>query len=243
VLLVPLPECDPPGFLAWEEALLDLVDSGTEDLLWFWEPATPFVVVGYGQSRAREAHLAACAREAVPVLRRSSGGGTVLQGPGCLSYGLALRIQPGGPLDTITGANGWILSRMARALEPLLGRPVFVDGHTDLTVADADGRKRKFSGNAQRRKRHALLFHGTLLLSLDLGRMATLLPQPSWAPEYRDARSHGDFLINTHLNAPAVREAIAKAWAVCGFLTELPDAAWRQHLETRYGNPDWHARR
>ncbi|MBN8246505.1 MAG: lipoate--protein ligase family protein [Verrucomicrobia bacterium] len=243
MLQVSIPECDPPGFLAWEEALLDLVDAGAEDLVWCWDPPVPFVVVGYGQSRAREAHLEACARAGVPVLRRGSGGGTVLQGPGGLSYGLALRIEPGGPLDTITGANRSILSRMASALEPLLGRPVFVDGHTDLTVAGPDGRHLKFSGNAQRRKRHALLFHGTLLLSLDFSRMSELLPPPSWEPEYRSGRTHRDFLINLGVDPAAVRQAICAGWSVRGEFMTLPTEGHRQCMESRYGRSEWHARR
>jgi len=242
VLLARLPECDPPGFLAWEEALLDTVDAGAEDLLWFWESPAPFVVVGYGQSRAREVDLEACARAGLPVLRRSSGGGTVLQGPGCLSYGLALRIETGGPLDSITGANRAILSRATRALQPLLGRPVSVDGHTDLTVLDSDGRQRKFSGNAQRRKRHALLFHGTILLSLDLRRMSEFLRAPSWAPEYRSGRTHADFLVNIRLSPEAIREAFSAEWSVRGQLPELPLQGHRQYLESRYSRPDWHAR-
>ncbi|MCW5556591.1 MAG: lipoate--protein ligase family protein [Verrucomicrobiae bacterium] len=243
MLLVPLPECDPPGFLAWEEALLDAVDAGAEDLLWFWESPVPFVVVGYGQSRARETNLAACEGAGIPVLRRSSGGGTVLQGPGCLSYGLALRIEPGGPLDSITGANRAILSRATRALQPLLGHPVSVDGHTDLTLLDSDGRRRKFSGNAQRRKRHALLFHGTILLSLDLGRMSEFLRPPSWEPEYRTGRNHAEFLVNTRLSPDTIQKAFSAEWSLRGLLTDLPIQAHRQHLESRYGRPDWHARR
>ena len=49
------------------------------------------------------------------------------------------------------------------ALGQALGQAVEIEGHTDLAI---DGVK--FSGNAQRRRRDALLFHGTILLGFDL---------------------------------------------------------------------------
>src|SRR5262245_40949097 len=88
--------------LACDEALLDLCeDHGADEILRFWEPRNYFVVLGYGNKAAAEVDLEACAAEKIPVLRRCSGGGTVLQGPGCLNYALILRIDDGGPLQNI----------------------------------------------------------------------------------------------------------------------------------------------
>ena len=59
-------------------------------MLRFWEPNKPFVVVGYANQAAREVDLEACRKLGIPVFRRCTGGGTVLQGPGCLNYSLDL---------------------------------------------------------------------------------------------------------------------------------------------------------
>src|SRR5215831_6230774 len=76
----------PAENLACDEALLDACErNGSGEVLRFWEPHGYFVVVGYGNSIATEVNLAACEAERIPVLRRCSGGGTVLQGPGCLN--------------------------------------------------------------------------------------------------------------------------------------------------------------
>src|SRR5262245_44929423 len=79
--------------LACDEALLDLCERGGEgEILRFWEPQTPLVVLGYANQAAREVNLEACRAAGTPVLRRCSGGGTVLQGPGCVNYSLVLEI-------------------------------------------------------------------------------------------------------------------------------------------------------
>src|SRR5882724_8858694 len=90
----------PAANLACDEVLLDLCEAGAgADTLRFWQAREPFVVVGYANKAAREVNLEACQRRGIPVLRRCSGGGTVLQGPGCLSYSLILRISETGPLS------------------------------------------------------------------------------------------------------------------------------------------------
>src|ERR1019366_3694638 len=87
------------------------------------------------------------------------------------------------------------------------------DGHTDLAV---DGRK--FSGNSQRRKRTHLLFHGTFLLSFDLGLISKLLRHPAREPGYRARRTHAEFITNLDLAATAVKEALRQAWETRGEL-------------------------
>ena len=58
-----------------------------------WYVAAWAVVLGRSNPAATEAHLDRCAAEGVPVLRRSSGGGTVLIGPGSLAYSLVMPLS------------------------------------------------------------------------------------------------------------------------------------------------------
>ena len=226
--------------LALDEAALDHVDEfGGSGLLWFWESPSHWVVVGYGQSIAREVHVEACNRDSIPIYRRCSGGGTVVQGPGCLNYGLALPIGLDPDLESITGANRWIMERQRRALAGLLQGNVTIEGHTDLAV---DGRK--FSGNAQRRKRTALLFHGTFLHHFELPLISRWLAFPSAQPGYRSSRDHLDFVTNTGLDSEAIRTAVQAEWNGLG--TRFPDDVTTRIpalLESRYAKPDWHASR
>ena len=233
------PALDPALHLAWEEAALDAVDAREmPSCLWFWESTRPFVVLGYGQEAAREVDLEACLTDGVPVLRRCSGGGAVVQGIGCLNYGLALPIDPDGPTASIASTNGWIMERQRKAVESVLGTPVLRRGDTDLAIGD-----RKFSGNAQRRKRHALLFHGTILVGFDLASISRWLRFPSLQPAYRAGRSHPEFVANLGIGTEAVRTALAMEWNAAP--SEPPDFTARiaELMAARYGDPRWHARR
>ena len=228
----------PAENLACDEALLDLAEAGGGgEVLRFWEPPGTFVVLGYANQAAREADLPACRAAGVEVYRRCSGGGTVLQGPGCLNYSLILGVGTSG-LDSITGANCFIMERQRRALAPLVPAPVEVLGHTDLATGG-----RKFSGNAQRRKRRFLLFHGTLLLDFDLNQIGKLLRPPSRQPAYRQGRSHGDFLTNLHLPGNAVKTALREAWGAREPLAGLPVERVARLSREKYGRMEWSLQR
>lgn len=231
----------PEANLAADEALLEAVEESLPDtetgVLRCYESPVPFVVLGYGNRRASEVDLDACAADGVPVLRRSSGGGTVVLGPGCLAYALALPLDAAPELATVTGTNRWVMERNRAALEAALGREVRVQGYTDLTVGPL-----KFSGNAQRRRRRALLFHGTLLLDFDLACLPRWLRRPSAEPDYRAGREHLGFVTNLGLSPAAARAALRRAWnAVEPFATPL-DGLVERLLRERYARPEWHAR-
>lgn len=198
----------PAENLACDEALLDWCEEGyPHEILRLWEPDRLFAVVGYGNETGKEIDLASCAEQSIPILRRCSGGGAVLQGPGCLNYSLILRIADIPDLSTVPGTNRWIMKRNCEALQALTKDTVRIEGHTDLVVNG-----RKFSGNAQRRRRHWVLFHGTFLWRFDLSLMRTFLRLPSKEPAYRMKRDHTDFLTNIPLKAIEIKTALRTMW-------------------------------
>ena len=230
-LTLPTPEQN----LACDEALLEWCEQGHgEELLRFWESPEYFVVLGYSGKAASEVNLSACRKTRVPVLRRCSGGGAVVQGPGCLNYSLILQIADRAALRGITETNCFVMRRHREVLESIVGAEIAVQGFTDLALGG-----RKFSGNSQHRKRRFLLFHGTLLLDFDIPRMDELLPLPSRQPAYRQNRSHGDFL--TNLNAPAsvIEEALKSSWNVTGTLDKIPVGKIDELVARRYGREEW----
>lgn len=197
----------PAQDLALDEALWEGCEAGGPEALRFWESPVPFVVLGYANRIASEVSLETCRQRNIPVLRRITGGGAVLQGPGCLNYTLVLRVAASGPTANVSATNLHIMNRHAATLTRVLGRPVRRRGDTDLAIGD-----RKFSGNAQRRGRHALLFHGTILCDCDLELMDAVLPPPSRQPDYRAGRGHAAFLKALDVPADRVKVALRQAW-------------------------------
>jgi lipoate-protein ligase A len=237
----------PADNLACDEALLNWCESGDGgETLRFWEPRGHFVVVGYGNKVEREVNVAACQAKGIPIFRRCSGGGTVLQGPGCLNYSLILNIAERPPLATISSANKFIMERNGAAIESELGSrmpeaSVLVCGHTDLALGmgEAPVTLKKFSGNSQRRHKRALLFHGTFLLHLDLSLMTGLLRMPSQQPDYRNHRSHTEFLTNLNLSAARLKDALCKTWEVTGVLADFPAREIARLAAEKYSSPEW----
>ncbi|HTL15962.1 MAG TPA: lipoate--protein ligase family protein, partial [Patescibacteria group bacterium] len=124
----------PQENLACDDVLLDLCEAGSlEGVLRFWEPAQYFVVLGYANRAATEANLEFCTKHEIPVLRRCTGGGAVLQGPGCLNYSLILPIAHSESLVGIAGTNDYILQRHQQTVQSILRAPVERKGCTDLT--------------------------------------------------------------------------------------------------------------
>lgn len=254
----------PAENLACDEALLDVCEERGEETLRFWESPAPFVVVGYGNRVASEVNVEECQRRAIPILRRCSGGGTVVQGPGCLNYNLVLRWDETGPLASVTATNQFIMERNRAALAQLLGGEVSVQGHTDLAFRQVEssewrveGRSSahhsprstlnplwlKFSGNAQRRRRRALVFHGTILHAFDLPLLDALLNFPSAQPDYRADRRHTEFVRNIPAAHGPIRAALSAAWGAGDSCTEIPRARIEQLCREQYANAAWNLRR
>ncbi|HVU08053.1 MAG TPA: lipoate--protein ligase family protein [Verrucomicrobiae bacterium] len=228
----------PAENLAADEALLDWrEENGGEEILRFWESPQTFVVVGYANKIASEVNVANCEAKQIPVLRRCSGGGTVLQGQGCLNYALILHITENSPTATISSANKFIMQRNRMAIESKVQSPkskIEVRGHTDLTIGDL-----KFSGNSQRRRKNYLLFHGTFLLNFDLKLVGEFLRMPSKQPDYRNERSHKDFLTNLNLPAEKIKSALAKMWNAHDELKNPPLDEIKKLAQEKYSIREW----
>ncbi len=226
----------PAQNLALDEALLEAAETtGGPELLRFWEPAEPFVVLGYGKKAAAEVFLENCSADGVPVYRRASGGGTVLQAPGCFNYALILDMDTRPGLRSLTGSNREIMSRHEAALQTLIPS-VTLRGITDLAIAD-----QKFMGNAQRRKRRFLLFHGTILTRLDAALLERYLRMPADRPDYRNDRPHRDFVTFFPSTPGHLRRVLRESWSADRPISpaRIPHTAVEALVLEKYGRPDW----
>ncbi len=232
----------PARNLALDEALLLEAESGpSREVLRFWEPNTPVVVLGRAGRVAQEVHTDACERLGIPILRRVSGGGTIVTGPGCLMYALVLSRTERAELASVDRIHREVLSRIARALSTA-GCAVEVAGISDLVLADttrAPTQRRKFSGNSLRVKRDWVLYHGTLMYAFPLPLITELLRTPPRQPTYRSERKHEDFIANLPLSKGSLTEAISVAWSAETCADDYPVAATARLAADRYENRDW----
>jgi lipoate-protein ligase A len=187
----------PAWILAWSEDLAGAGPSPPRPGLALWLPAGGLTaVIGLSQDPDRELELAAMRRDGVGLVRRQSGGGAVLLGPGVLCW------EAVAPLAWLEArGEAGIRDAYAALSRPLaeslrrLGAPVFPAGISDLSVGGGSPGKpaRKLGGTAQFRKRDRVLVHGSLLLDLDPAGFSRYLKMPSEAPAYRAGRDHAEF--------------------------------------------------
>lgn len=233
----------PAENLAFDEVLLDGADAGRSgETLRFWESPVRFVVLGAAQTLRQEVREKACQEDRVPVFRRCSGGGCVLQGPGCLNYSLVLRYDDRPDTRTIRGSYCHILDRISAAFQQH-GLHVRPNGVSDLSL-----RGRKVSGNAQRRRKYAFLHHGTLLYDMDPEAMERYLcePPPEDRPQYRGDRTHRGFVTQLPFSPEALIGIIREAFEMDGS-PQLP-RPWelrtaRALAYAKYHSEQWTRRR
>jgi lipoate---protein ligase len=224
--------------LALDEALLLHAEEGEgKEVLRLWTWPDFAVVLGAGGIIADDVHEAACEAAGVPLARRSSGGGTVLLGPGCLLYTLVLRMDRAPELAQINPSYRWILNRIAMGLANIDGGIEFA-GISDLTVSG-----RKFSGNSQQRKRRFLLHHGTLLHGFDLDAIGQYLKLPPRRPDYRADRTHREFLVNLPDRPAEIRSSLCKTWEAERPVHDWPEAMVRRLVAERFGTIEFIRRR
>lgn len=226
---------DPESNLACDEALIEACEAtdAAEGILRVWESQRYFAVLGHSNRFASEIDVAVCEAQGVAVLRRLSGGGTVLQGPGCVNYALVLRNGIDTP-STIGGSFQFVLEHHKRWIEEITGAQVEIAGGSDLAING-----KKFSGNAQYRKRRFALLHGTFLARLDLAMVARCLKIPARQPLYRANRSHEGFLINLNIEARDLRRGLRETWQATDELLEVPWARIKELVKIRYSRTDW----
>jgi lipoate-protein ligase A len=226
----------PAENLALDEALLEEAETSGTETLRFWESLKPFVVLGYSNAIKTEVFEDYCALKKIPILRRASGGGTVLQGPGCLNYALILRQDRHPDLKSMIKTNSFIMSKIADGLTSILrNREIQVCGYTDLAFSNL-----KFSGNAQRRKKDTLLFHGTFLIDFDLDLISKVLRMPSKEPEYRENRAHFEFVQNLkELNRQELKDVMRKIWSAQEAILDYPKEIVKNLVLTKYTTKEW----
>lgn len=224
--------------LALDEALLLQAESGAGgEALRVWEYPRHVVVLGAGCRVADDVDDVNCAADGVPVLRRSSGGGTVLWGRGCLLFSVVLSYDRSPRLHEIGLSYAYILEHVAAALRDAVPG-VAPAGISDLAVGG-----RKCSGNAQQRKRAHVLHHGTLLYDFDLDGIGRYLRAPPRQPEYRAGRGHPEFLCNLPLTADELKRRLREVWRAAPTDDAWPVEMVRDLVAEKYGRAEWNRRR
>jgi lipoate-protein ligase A len=155
-----------------------------------WTCNQSAVVLGVSRVVSIEVDEQECARRGVAIVRRASGGGTVVVGPGTVQYAFVVSHESAAEPPSLGAVRRTCNLAVVRALtEAGVRAEIDSDASGDLRIDD-----RKVGGLALRRHRDATLLHGTLLVEPDFETICCVLRHPVREPEWRRGRPHREFL-------------------------------------------------
>jgi len=195
---------DPYVNLAAEELLLNRL-APDEAMLYLWQNQHT-VVVGRNQNAWRECHVENLHSDSGRLARRLSGGGAVYHDLGNLNF-------------------TFLLSKQAYDLHRQL--KVIVNAAREVGIqAEFSGRNdilaggRKFSGNAFYHGQNSSYHHGTILVDVDMSRLANYLNVPSAKMTTKGVSSVQSRVVNLREFVPALSIPDMKLALIKSFVAE-----------------------
>lgn len=200
---------DPTFNLALEQLVFDRLDRRHEYfMLWRNDNA---IIVGKHQNTAGEIDAEFVREKGIRVVRRLSGGGTVYHDLGNVNFTFIVSGEDKRAFDFGTFCRP-VIHALAQ-----LGVTAELNGRNDMTI---DGKK--FSGNAQYRKRGRVMHHGTILYESDLSVLGKALVVPKDKIESKGLKSVQSRVAN-------VKDYMAQNIGVDRFMAELRAAMFREY--------------
>ena len=160
--------------------------SGTGDGMLVWRPDDTYIVLG--QSNSPEMSLIAenVIADKIAVTKRPTGGEAVVLTPRMAVITVAREFYYMRPSkEFFREVNAMIMD----ALTDLGVRTPVSKGISDITIGN-----RKILGSSMHRREKRLVYHAVLNIGEDPGLFEKYLRHPRREPDYRQNRSHGEFV-------------------------------------------------
>jgi len=164
---------------------IELLKQKTNQFL-IWIPDKVYVVLGASNNAALAVNLDNVMEDNITVLKRPSGGQTVMLTPNNIIIAAVFFDQKTRhPKDVFQQINKLIISTIEKS------------GITNLSlmgISDIAISGKKILGSAIYRSKEALLYHAVLNLGEPATTFEKYLKHPSMEPDYRQGRSHSEFV-------------------------------------------------
>lgn len=232
--------------LATEEYLMNHKEYDEPILLLYIQQ--PSIIIGRNQNPREEIDLSLMRKLGVTLTRRKSGGGTVYDDLGNISFSVVMDKK-----DTSFGDYDELTLPIVEALKSFGLKDIAIDGRNDITLYG-----KKISGNAMYTKKNRLFSHGTLLYDVDLDVLPKLLTVSRDKIESKGTRSVRSRVTNIKpflteyyqsLTAFEFRDELIKAvYHVSSLedishkelsLTKQDEDSIKEIVDTYYGNEQW----
>lgn len=161
-----------------------LADKTKRFLIWI--PDKRYIILGASNRAEIALNVENVKQDNIMVLKRPSGGQTVMLTPNNLIVAVVFH-QPNGlqPKDVFDKINSLIISVLKK--EDI--HNLSMKGISDIAI---DGKK--ISGSAIYRKKDVLLYHAVINMGESATTFERYLKHPTKEPDYRNGRRHSEFI-------------------------------------------------
>ena len=247
--------------MAIDEAMLLTQQANSQPTLRFYDWLQPAFSFGYFQRISEEVDVAACAAQGIEIVRRMTGGGTVVHGQD-VTYTIIVPHDSGGFPKDISAAyctigncliNG--LQRLDVDVAPQVDKPTVGDVPniclTNPAQYDTLLNGKKIAGVSQRRNRTGVMYQGYIALDLP---PLDVLALASRQVSFDQVASGKSAAINQSQSTPVFRTQLENAVTV-GFeevigvrfvgseLSPQEIETAESLAQTKYGTTEWNFRR
>lgn len=155
-----------------------------------WIPETTVVVLGASNKAETALFLNKIEEDSIPVMKRPSGGQTVMLTPKNIIVSVAFHdvanIQPKNIFNEINAL-------LINCLENKGVQNLTMRGISDIAIG-----AKKILGSSISWKKNVLLYHAVLNINEPASTFEKYLKHPSREPDYREGRNHSDFVTSLH---------------------------------------------
>jgi lipoate-protein ligase A len=160
--------------------------SGKGDSMLVWQPAETVIVLGQSNTPERSLITDNVEADGITVTKRPTGGEAVVLTPWMAVITVARGFtELTGSKYFFSGVNAMILN----ALHDLGVSNYATRGISDITIG-----QRKILGSSMHRTEKRLVYHAVLNIAQDTGIFERYLRHPVREPDYRQRRSHSEFV-------------------------------------------------
>ena len=197
MLYIPIDHKDVYRSFGLELLLTEHAPVPEESYLLFWR-TTPCLMLGKYQNAAAEIDLDYARRKGIQLVRRYSGGGCIYTDEGGWQFSF-IRRDEGRQIDFRD-----FIEPVVQAIRDL-GIPAYFTGRNDLQLEG-----RKFSGNAQYRRKKHVVHHGSLLFDSDLDEMERATTPPRSKLEGKGVASVRERVCNLRDHLPPAEQGLSR---------------------------------
>jgi len=157
-----------------------------DNKLFVWQPDNIYLVLGRSNQGEEAIDKNQESIESIKILKRPSGGETVLLSSNMLVIATLIAIQKGmKPKDYFVKANDIII----KTLSEFGVKNLSTKGISDISIGE-----KKILGSAIYKTSNAYFYHAILNIKEDISLISKYIKHPKREPDYRKGRSHTEFV-------------------------------------------------